>query len=122
MYHQAIQIFICELLLDMILYSQTHLPNSQMEPNLNIQALIKESIECADKIARSLEYFFHKDKRLVGPMVIQLPLLAAKGVFRRFCQMDTEDSTAEVILKRKLAFCEWVAERIKATGLLLKEE
>ena len=122
MYHQAIQIYIYELLLDMILYSQTYLPNSQMRPNLDTEALVKESVECADKIARSLEYFFHKDKRLVGPMVIQLPFLAAKGVLRRCCQMGTGDNTEKVILKRKLAFCEWVEQRIKAGGLLLKVE
>jgi hypothetical protein len=114
-YYETVRIFLNGFLMELIIYAQ----NSKAVPCLSIQDLTTNSLECADRICQSLEYFFRSDKRMIGRFVILSPFEAVRGLVARLLQSGTGDVVQDALLVQKTRFCETIAQRIKAEGLLL---
>jgi hypothetical protein len=114
-YYETVRIFLNGFLMELIVYAQ----NSKAVPCLSIQDLTTNSLECADRICQSLEYFFRSDKRMIGRFVILSPFEAVRGLVARLLQSGTGDVVQDALLVQKMRFCETIAQRIKAEGLLL---
>lgn len=114
-YYETVHIFLNGFLLELILYPQT----SNLSSRLSRHDLILESLDCADRICQSLEYFFQRDKRMIGRFVILSPFEAVRRLYVRLLKTEAENIALVDLLVRKLRFCKTIAQRIKAEGLLL---
>ena len=54
---------------------------------LNMDSLSKGALACADRIFQSIEYFFERDKRMIGQMIIAFPFAAARSLVTRLLQL-----------------------------------
>jgi hypothetical protein len=125
-YFEAVQIFLAELLVQMAMYSQKVLKieetTEQPTPEhyqIKTRELTAKSLERADRICQSLDYFFEKDKRMIGLIVILLPFEAARSLYVRVKGSGIADADQEAAVAERIRFCERVTEHIKAQGLLL---
>ena len=123
-YYETVHIFLYQFITEMIL--STHTTNaldskysSVPVQDFNIQDLTAKSLECADRICQSLEYFFQRDMRMIGRIVILSPFEAVRSLFARLHRVGTGDVFQDVALARKMRFCDKIAERIRAEGLLI---
>jgi hypothetical protein len=66
-----------------------------------------------------LEYFFLRDKRMIGRFVILSPFEAARALFASLLKKGIGNRTQDAFLVEKLRFCEKISNRIRAEGLLL---
>lgn len=115
MYYETVHIFLNGFLTELLTYPS----DSKAIPPLSITALTAQSLECADRICQSLEYFFRRDKRMIGRIVILSPFEAVRGLVAGLLQNGAGDAAQDALLVQKMKFCETIAERIKAEGLLL---
>ena len=124
MYYETIHIFLYQFITEMIISTQT---TNALDPkysstplqNFNIQDITAKSLECADRICQSLEYFFQRDMRMIGRIVILSPFEAVRHLFARLHQNGTGDVFQDIALAEKMRFCDMIAERIRAEGLLI---
>ena len=124
MYFETVHIFLYGLLIEMVISAEN---GEDLDPkdsgiaghSLNIEELTTKSLECADRICQSFEYFFERDKRMIGRIVILSPFEAVRGLFARLHRTGTGDVNRDVSLAQKLRFCDEIAQRIKAEGLLI---
>lgn len=114
-YYEAVIIFVNGFLLEMMAYAK----GSETYELLSMEGLTTESLESADRICQSLDYFFHKDKRMIGRIVILSPFEAARGLYASLLKRQTESTDELDALVQKLKFCETITERIRDEGLLL---
>ncbi|KAF4628392.1 hypothetical protein G7Y89_g9753 [Cudoniella acicularis] len=91
MYYDTVQILLYELLVEMG-FACRRLKASSPDSFLGVEVeeintpdLIEKSAECADRICQSVDYFFDKDKRMIGRIVILLPFETARGFYGRLC-------------------------------------
>lgn len=124
MYYETVHIFVYQFITEMILFTQAAnaLDSkycSVLVQSFNIQGLTAKSLECADRICQSLEYFFDRDMRMIGRIVILSPFEAVRSLFARLHQIGTGDVFQDVALAQKVRFCDNIAERIRAEGLLI---
>ncbi|KAE9371379.1 hypothetical protein N431DRAFT_545642 [Stipitochalara longipes BDJ] len=113
-YHAMSQIYTNSLLIDL----ECMAPTSYSETALKVDTLelMNQSIECADRICQSIEYFLEDNKKLIGRMVVLAPFKRARSLFSQLSQTGTgaeKDNT----LVEKVRFCEAVTQRIKDSGL-----
>jgi hypothetical protein len=125
-YFEAVQIFLAELLVQMDMYSQKVLKIEETSENptpehhqINTRELTAKSLERADRICQSLDYFFEKDKRVIGQIVILLPFEAARSFYARVKGSEIASADQGAAVAERIRFCERVTEHIKAQGLLL---
>ena len=124
MYYETVHIFLYQFITEMILFTQTTNALDSIYASIpiqdfNIQVLTAKSLECADKICQSLEYFFQRDMRMIGRIVILFPFEAVRNLFARLHRIGTGDISQDVALAQKMRFCDEIAERIRAEGLLI---
>ena len=124
MYYETVHIFLYQFITEMVLSTQTTNAfgskySSILVQNFNIQDLTAKSLECADRICQSLEYFFQRDMRMIGRIVILSPFEAVRRLFARLHQNGTGDVFQDIALAEKMRFCDMIAERIRAEGLLI---
>lgn len=124
MYYETIHIFLYQFITEMIISTQTANAldskySSSPLQNFNIQDITAKSLECADRICQSLEYFFQRDMRMIGRIVILSPFEAVRRLFARLHQNGTGDVFQDIALAEKMRFCDMIAERIRAEGLLI---
>jgi hypothetical protein len=117
-YHAMSQIYTNSLLIDLErLTLLSYSPESKMAPpQIETRELMDESIECADRICKSVEYFLEDNKRLIGRMVVLAPLEAARSLFSQL-ETGTGDAEKDTFLVERVRFCEAVTQRIKDSGL-----
>lgn len=118
-YHSMSQIYVNSWLIDFERETQ-HFPSAQTEPNpprINTRELTRKSIECADLICQSIEYFFEDNKRLIGRMVVLAPFEAARSLFSHLCKSGIGDERLNGSLVEKARFCDTVTQRIRESGL-----
>jgi hypothetical protein len=118
-YHSMSQIYINSLLLDLEHLAQTSSPpGSKMGlPQINARELIEQSIECADRICQSIEYFLEDNKRLIGRMVVLAPFETTRSLFNQLSKSGTGNAEKDISLLEKVGFCDAVTQRIKDSGL-----
>jgi hypothetical protein len=93
MYYETVHIFIYQFITEMILSTQTTNALDSKYPSIpvhdfTVQDLTAKSLECADRICQSLEYFFQRDMRMIGRIIILSPFEAVRGLFARLHQID----------------------------------
>jgi hypothetical protein len=120
MFYEAIQIYLFGLLVEMIEYppnTEEPLDGMAFTPPLNIQGLTAQSVECADRICQSVDYFFEADKRIIGRIVMMFPFESSRALFARMAQRGSGNPQEDRTLTRKLQFCDTVVRRFKNEGL-----
>ena len=115
-YYEMFQIFLYGILIDIKLCSpsarQSKSDQSDFDsPSIDIRDLTSKSIDCADRICQSAEYFFDGSTQITGRMVMLCPFQAAKSLFARLTQTGTGDDQQDIIMRRKVEFCNDVAKR-----------
>ena len=123
-YYETVHILLNGFLIEMVLYAENSkvldwITSESAVGAPNIRELTMKSLECADRICSSLEYFFERDKRMIGRIVILSPFEAARGLYARLQKSGTGDPIQDAALVQKMNFCESVVRRIEAEGLLL---
>jgi len=122
-FYEAIQIFLNGLLIDMSEYGQRTKESSSlhetMVPLPNVLDLTAKSLECADRICQSVDYFFEANKRIIGRVAIMFPFESARALMARMAESGTGDYQKDALLGRKLMFCHAVAQRFQNEGLLV---
>jgi len=116
-YWDMVQIFLNTFLLGVVDYTNRHdilLPTLAM---LNARDVRKKSIEAADRLCSSIEWFFKDNKRLIGRMVILAQFKSARSLYARLLKEGAKDELCHEELVRKSLFCEKVTERIQEGGL-----
>ena len=118
-YHAMSQININTLLIDLERITQgSDSPGSKtIPPRVNTLELTEESIECADRICQSIEYFLGDNRRLIGRMVVLAPFETAKSFFSQLSKAGTGNAEKDSSLIEKVKFCDAVTRRIKDSGL-----
>jgi hypothetical protein len=115
-YHDMLQIFLYTLLIDIETFAQHSKINPPALSGINSLDLTQRSIECADQICQSTEWFLEDHKKLIGRMMILAPFEAAKGLFLRLARDVTGDAEQDEMLKMKNRFCEMITRRIVDSG------
>lgn len=92
-YYEMSHIYLNSLLIDL---EQTKQASSAPEPNTNqpnpkIQNLTRKSIQSANRICQSVEYFLEDNKLLIGRIVVLAPFEVARSVFSQLCSNGTGD-------------------------------
>jgi hypothetical protein len=117
-YHAMSQIYTNSLLIDLErLTLHSYSPESKtVPPQIETRELMDESIECADRICKSVEYFLEDNKMLIGRMVVLAPFEAARSLFSQL-ETGTGDAEKDTFLVERVRFCDAVTQRIKDRGL-----
>jgi len=86
-------------------------------PQINTFELMQQSIDSADRICQSIEYFLEDNKRLIGRMVVLAPFETARSLFSQLSKTGTGFAEENGSLIEKVRFCDAVTRRIKDSGL-----
>ena len=138
-YHEAVKTFVLELIGDITQYIEDRLErfsslivvgsptmievddiakrgntgatSGDISPR-SVADLRGASIDAASRICSSLEYFFEKDKKVIGQMVSLFPFEAAHRIFRKY-----ESAFEGNRYRRELLFCDMVVKRLQREGI-----
>ncbi|KUJ16286.1 uncharacterized protein LY89DRAFT_669816 [Mollisia scopiformis] len=116
-YHEMLQITLNTLLTDIEAYARRSNLHPPALSGIDASNLNKKSIECADRVCQSVEWFLEDHKRLIGRMVILAPFETARGLFARLCRDSIGDVLQDAVLIKKRKFCEMTTQRIRDSGL-----
>lgn len=112
MYYEMFKISLFNFLIDII----HRYPDTK---GIDIPDLRIQSIECADKICRSMEYFLDKSTRITGHLVIMGPFQSARDLFTTLLQIKDDSKLYAIDLHKKLNFCNAIMQKFELTGLLI---
>jgi hypothetical protein len=70
------------------------------------------SIDAASRICSSLEYFFEKDKKVIGRMISLFPFETAHRILKKYGSACKGNRG-----RRELLFCDMVVERLQREGI-----
>jgi hypothetical protein len=138
-YHEAVKIFVLELIGDIKQYIENRLegfscsvaagPNTMGKADDMIKGgiagttsedislrsvadLHQASLDAARQICSSLEYFFERDKKMIGRMVALFPFETAHRIFKKHGIAGAGNGC-----RRELLFCDMVNERLQTEGI-----
>ncbi|CZR63374.1 uncharacterized protein PAC_13271 [Phialocephala subalpina] len=102
-YYEMLQIFLNTLLIDI----KTFARRSNIAPHalaaMNSQILAQNSIDCADRICQSVEWFLEDNKKLIGRMVILAPFESARALFARLSLEATGEASQDAFVGERAA-------------------
>lgn len=120
-FYEAIQIFLYGFLVQMVEYDrkigQALNVSTFATPPWNVCSLNTQSLECANRICQSVDYFFKADKRIIGRVVMMFPFESSRALYARMAENGTGNPQHKKILLRKLQFCDTVVQRFRDEGL-----
>lgn len=115
-YLEMLRIFLFELLMDIAAFARNSNTTSSTLSRINESDLTRRSLESADTICQSLEWFLEDHKRLIGRMMVLAPFKSAKGVIAKASRQGTGDVEQDRILKKKTMFCDMITKQVKDSG------
>lgn len=138
-YHEAVKIFVLELIGDIKQHVENRFegfsssaaagPNIMREADDLIEGVIagtpsenmslrcvadphQASLDAARRICSSLEYFFERDKKVIGRWTSLFPLESARRIFKKHWSAGDGNG-----FRRELLFCDMVIERLQSEGI-----